>query len=92
MCDECRELATEQILDYVVLGFDLVVAIRLERDAVVQRCLMDKVGEEALDDAVKLSRDITEVGEELMRIAETSPGYWYGCIELHKARRAVRGT
>jgi hypothetical protein len=92
MCDECREFATEQILDYVLLGLDLVVAVRLERDAVVQRCLMDKIGEEALEDAVALSQTVTEIGEELMLIAEHNPGYWYGCLELHKARKAVRGT
>jgi hypothetical protein len=92
MCDGCREITTEHILDYVLLGFDLVVAIRLERDAVVQRCLMDNVGDEALENAVALSATITEVGEELLLIAEHNPGYWYGCLELHRARKAMRET
>lgn len=76
MCDDCRTLAAEHILDYVNLGLHLDVAIRLERDAVVQHALRDRAGQDAIDVALELSDTIVEVGEDLEIVQAEMPDYW----------------
>lgn len=80
MCDDCDRMALEQTLVYVAKGYPLEAAIRLERDAVVQRALKDKVGLEALEDALTLSATVERVGEHLAYRQQTDPRLFWGAV------------
>ena len=73
MCDDCRRLATEHLVDYALMGLALEVAMRVERDAVVQRCLKDKAGQEAIEDALALSTVVEEQAGKLIAVRDYMP-------------------
>jgi hypothetical protein len=83
MCQGCRETASEQIIKMLIAGFSIEVAMRLERDAVVQRCLKDKVGQEAIDDALELSKVVEEQAEVLTVLRDTQPDVYETLLVYH---------
>jgi nickel-dependent lactate racemase len=73
MCRDCRWMATQQIAVLIDSGLTAEIAIRVERDMVVQRCLKDKVGQDAIDSALELSEIVEQEGQALITIRDTMP-------------------
>lgn len=76
MCDGCRDIIAEHLLDYVNLGLHLEVAIRMEREALMTHALMDNAGQEAIEMALGLAEMVNEVGAGFRLMERDMPSYW----------------
>jgi hypothetical protein len=83
MCKDCREWLSAQIIKMIVGGQTIEVAMRLVRDIVVQNCLNDNVGQEAIDNALELSRFAKEQAEVLTALRDTQPDVYDALIVAH---------
>lgn len=88
MCAECETTAVDHIVDYVaIVGVPLEVAIRLERDAVVQHVLNDRAGDDVVQMAIDVSAIIEDAGERLKMIRDFFPKTWAALIEMAQKER-----
>lgn len=92
MCDDCREMATDYIFDMVNMGYTLKASIRLVRDMVVSRGLLDRINTSTIEDVQKLHDLVTEAGEALTEMYQTSPGVFAVLAYAREAERAEQET
>lgn len=88
MCDDCREMATNYILDMVSGGYQMGASIRLVRDMVITRGLMDRINTNTIEDVQKLHDIVTEAGDALIEMREQSPGTFAVLAYAREAERA----
>lgn len=91
MCDECRVLSHDMILGYMIeCEVPFAIAVRLTRDSIVQRTLMDRVGEDALKAAVELSAIVGEVADQMETITRENPALMTAALAAARIRLAEK--
>src|SRR3954469_12916149 len=96
MCNGCTQTAIENIIDVMLKGYELDVATRLYRDAVIQRQLMDtpedeKPAEEMLYDARMLSRIVSDASYAISHARETRPDVYEALMQTRTLLAMVKG-
>lgn len=87
MCARCEGNESDVagiILDFVVLGTDLEVAIRVARDSVTQHALMDLPDEDALQTAREGSELVTSIGGKLKTVRDAAPGLYAAMLATRR--------
>lgn len=90
MCRNCVETAIEHIADTVIRGYEVEIAVRLYRDAVLQHFLLDgaadaKSPEEALADAQALSTIAADAGDALIQARDECPEAYESLLQVRTA-------
>lgn len=96
MCSGCVQVSIENIVDVMIKGYELDVATRLYRDAVMQRALMDtpegsEPAEKTLYDARKLCDFIRDASDALALTKETRPEVYEGLLMTRTLLSMISG-